>query len=501
MIPRTLPPSLRWALFALVLLLAAVLLLVLLVQWLQFQALLAERPEWQRWAVLGAFVLLLGGLAFLLGRLLLARPAAGAERPRPRPSIDRGTVEQRLTAQEQRGADVAAAREELAELDRRDQAGVVAVAAFGEVSAGKSALLSALLPGARLASDVLAGTTRSLQTLNWTTPAGNTVRLVDMPGLQDLDRSLESLALDEARRAHLVLFVAQGDLNRNEWRWFQLLRDLQRPMLLVLNKSDRYTQVDIKAIRARVQERLGGQVPVVLASAGGNESVLRRMPDGTEDVQQRPRAPDVAALRRELQRMLDGDAEVLRALRDESVFLLAAGKLEQAVRGQRRDAADALVERYSRRAVVGALAAVAPGTDLLIQGALAAAMVRELCGLFDVAVRSVQVDRLLAALQGRASATRPVIMGIAGNACKAFPGIGTIAGGLIHAVAYGLLFRTVGMALVQVLEEDGTLDEERVLEQFEELTRDDLAAPARQLAHTAVEEAGTRTADRPDAAD
>ncbi len=499
MILTELPRAWRWVLLALILLLAAVLLLVLLVQWLQFQALLAEQPAWQRWAIGGGVLGLLAGLGWMLARLLLARPGQAHERPQP--SVDRTTVERRIQAHAERGADTAAARAELTELDRRDQAGAVAVAAFGEVSTGKSALLSALLPGARLESDVLAGTTRSLQTLDWTTPAGNTVRLVDMPGLQDLDPALESLALDEARRAHLVLFVAQGDLNRTEWRWFRLLRDLRRPMLLVLNKADRYSREDMEEIRSRVRDRVGDQVPVVLAAAGGTETVVRRLPDGTEEAQQRPRAPDVAELRRELQRLLDRDTAALKALRDESVFLLAAGKLEQAVRGQRRDAAHALVERYSRRAVVGALAAVAPGTDLLIQGALAAAMVRELCQLFDVPVRSVQIDRLLAALQGRASTTRPVIMGIAGNACKAFPGVGTIAGGLIHAVAYGLLFRTVGLALIQVLEEDGTLDEQRVLEQFEVLTRDDLATPARQLAHTAVEEARAGLRGRPDAAD
>ncbi len=487
MIPTELPRAWRWALFALFLLLGAVLLLVLVVQWLQFQALLMEQLLWQRWAIAGLVLGVLGGLAWLLARLLLVR-AEPETAPRS-PTVDRATVEERLRTQAERGADVTAAQAELQELDQRNQAGVLTVAAFGEVSTGKSALLSALLPGADLHSDVLAGTTRHLNTLDWSTPAGNTVRLVDMPGLQDLDRSLEPVALDEARRAHLVLFVAQGDLNRTEWRWFQLLRDLQRPMLLVLNKSDRYSRDAMTAIRDRVQERVGSTVPVVVATAGGTQTVHRRLPEGTEDVQLRPRPADVRVLRRELQRLLDRDAATLTALRDESVFLLAATKLEQAVRGQRRDAADALVERYARRAVVGALAAVAPGTDLLIQGALAAIMVRELAGLYNVPVRSVQVDSLLAALQGRASATRPVVMGIAGNACKAFPGVGTIAGGLIHAVAYGLLFRTVGMALIQVLEEDGRLDERRVLERFEELTRDDLAAPARQLAHTAVEEA------------
>ncbi|MEX0730660.1 MAG: GTPase [Aquisalimonadaceae bacterium] len=497
MISKTLPLAVRLGVFAAVLLLFAVLLMLFTGQLLQFQALLDQRPAWQRWLVWGLVLLLLGVVGAVSARLLF-RKSGGAERGPSRPTPDRAELQRRLDDYAARGMDVEPVRQELRTLDERRHAGEIVVAVFGEVSTGKSALVRALVPDAIVASDVLAGTTRGLINHDWIAPGGARVRLVDMPGLQDLDASLEAQALDEARRAHGVLFVTQGDLHRTEWRWLELLRGLDKPLVVAVNKMDRYQPEALTLIRDRVQGRLGDAVAVVMCTAGGEQEVLRRLPDGSEQKDVRHRPAEIRDLRRALQQVLDADPEALEQLRDQAVFLLAAGKLEQAVRGQRRDAADALVERYSRRAVVGALAAVAPGSDLVIQGALAGSLVRDLCALYDVPVRTLEVDRILGALRGRMSVARPVVMGIAGNACKAFPGLGTLAGGVIHAVAYGLLFRTVGLALTQTLEETGMLAEETVLRRFEELTREDLAAPAKQLARAAYEKERQTGTDRPE---
>jgi hypothetical protein len=75
-------------------------------------------------------------------------------------------------------------------------------------------------------------------------------------------------------------------------------------------------------------------------------------------------------LRRALQRYLDTDPQVLDALRDTAVFVLVQQKLDSAVAHIGAKKAEAIVQSYSRKAVFGALAAVSPGTDVLIQGYL-----------------------------------------------------------------------------------------------------------------------------------
>ena len=44
-------------------------------------------------------------------------------------------------------------------------------------------------------------------------------------------------------------------------------------------------------------------------------------------------------------------------------------------------------------------------------------------------------------------------LAIAGNAFKAFPGVGTISGGVIHAVAYGMIFDSLGRAAAETMGE------------------------------------------------
>ncbi|HYQ73452.1 MAG TPA: hypothetical protein VET88_16200, partial [Gammaproteobacteria bacterium] len=57
------------------------------------------------------------------------------------------------------GIDVESARRELEELARRRQLEAVHLALFGEISSGKSSLINALLPGARVQTNVIGGTT------------------------------------------------------------------------------------------------------------------------------------------------------------------------------------------------------------------------------------------------------------------------------------------------------------------------------------------------------
>ena len=71
----------------------------------------------------------------------------------------------------------------------------------------------------------------------------------------------------------------------------------------------------------------------------------------------------------------------MESLRETAVLTLASEKLDAARDRHRAEQAEELVSKYSRRAVIGALAAVAPGSDLVIQGVLATRLIRELSKL------------------------------------------------------------------------------------------------------------------------
>ena len=86
----------------------------------------------------------------------------------------------------------------------------------------------------------------------------------------------------------------------------------------------------------------------------------------------------------------------------------------------------------------------------------------------------------------------PLTLAVAGNGLKAFPGVGTVAGGLVHAVAYGLIFDALGRSLVQALAARGRFSPEAAAEQFEENLSEYLETGVRRVAQIALREQARR---------
>ena len=104
------------------------------------------------------------------------------------------------------------------------------------------------------------------------------------------------------------------------------------------------------------------------------------------------------------------------------------------------------------------MAAVSTGTDILIQGFIGTMMTRELCKVYGAAPRDLDIEEFLTLSQSRAGRALPLSLAVAGNGLKAFPGLGTVAGGLVHAVASGMLFDALGRSLVSTPEGRRQLD-------------------------------------------
>ena len=187
-------------------------------------------------------------------------------------------------------------------------------------------------------------------------------------------------------------------------------------------------------------------------------------------------------LARALQRLVDGNQALLDRLRDSATFVLAARQLDEALAESRRQRADKLVDEYAFKAVVGALAAITPGADLVIQGWLGTQLIRELAAVYDTRVGKVDSDLLLRLVQQHVGRAHTLLLAVSGNALKAFPGIGTLAGGALHAIAYGIIFRTLGRALSLTLATRGELHPMQTARLFEERLGGDLETSARDLA-------------------
>jgi len=301
------------------------------------------------------------------------------------------------------------------------------------------------------------------------------------------------VAMQEAQRSHVVLFVCDGDLTRPEAGAVEQLLSLGKPLVMVMNKSDRFDVEEQAALMQRLLEHLdraGGEIErdrVVAVTAGGAADVVERTSDGTESTVKRQRPADIGVLVVAINRLLE-DPKEIDERRDRAVFRLAADKLAEAEAQYRVQRSEQIIRNGTRKAVVGALAAVSPGTDVLIQGYIGTAMTQELCKLYDATPRDLDIEEFLNLSQSRVGRALPLSLAVAGNGLKAFPGIGTVAGGLVHAVAYGLIFDALGRSLVMTLSKHGELVPEVAAKEFEEGISEHIEAGVRRVAKMALEE-------------
>ncbi|MEO5625075.1 MAG: GTPase [Dokdonella sp.] len=441
---------------------------------LEFYQRLAALPLWLRAPLIVAAACALGTVGWLLWRL--ARPTRKTSLIST-PPLSRADVDVRIDALRDRQVETAALEAELGELDRRRLSGELYVALFGEISTGKSSLIRALAPHAAAEIDVRGGTTRQVAHHRGTLPDGRELILADVPGSGEVDGAIhEQLARDEALRAHAVVYLTAADLTRAQDAEIGWLAGFRKPLLLVLNKSDLYDDAERTALLQRFDQRYAGRAhAIVPISAGGSERYERTLADGRRERVERERTPEITPLLDALVQVTSSGSSGLEPAREAAVLAEVGRRGDELARATALRESEATVAKYTRRAVVGALAAVAPGSDILIQGALGTALVRELARIHGVAVRELDVEALLARVGMTVRNTTALVLAIAGNAMKAFPGLGTLGGGVLHAIAYGLVFDSLGHALADTLAERSSLDAADV----ETRVRALLAQPAR----------------------
>lgn len=355
--------------------------------------------------------------------------------PRPDPAADRANQRMRdsLTAlrddpgipdsiRSQLAADFAEIEAMLGKLERGD----VHIAVFGRVSVGKSALLNALAGRELFEVGVLHGTTQVQKLADWREEGAGKVVLIDTPGIDELDGdSRERLAFEVADRADLVLFVVEGDPVRAERLALQRLLDEQRPLLLVLNKADRFAPEQQARLLAQLRRHAGERLPaqnIVLASA--RPAPLTRIEidaDGREQRRRETRAPDIAALQARLIDVLERDGRTLAALNAGLFAGRLADQVAQRVAALRRDQAAKVIRGYCLAKGVAVALNPVPGVDLVAAAGLDVALVVHLGRVYGLPLSRREAGRLIATIVAQLAVLMAGIWGVnvAASALKA----------------------------------------------------------------------------------
>ena len=461
---------------------------------LNIWARLAEGPRVFLYGYAAIMLSLVVAAFALIWRLVVRRDVRSIDKGQDLKHLSREQIESRLREAREAGVDIDAAQQELQDLAARQQLGAVHLCFFGEISTGKSSLIKALVPEADVRIDAVGGSTADIRHYRWRNNAGHEILLTDVPGTGGHEEGLDEIAAEEARRSHVVLFVCDGDLTRAEASAVRHLAELDKPLVVVLNKSDRYSTEEQASLMQRLLERMDeiGETSqrdrVVAVSAGGDVDVVEKRPDGSEQTVRRQRPADIGVLVVAINRLLEDESQPLDERRERAVFQLAAEKLTAAETQYRRQRSEQIIRSATRKAVIGSLAAISPGTDILIQGYVGTWLTQQLCKLYGASPRDLDIEEFLSLSQSRVGRALPLTLAVAGNGLKAFPGAGTVAGGAVHAVAYGLIFDALGRSLVQTLSRHGELVPEAAAKEFEEGISEHVEAGVRRIARMALEE-------------
>ncbi len=205
---------------------------------------------------------------------------------------------------------------EIEEFTSKLENGRLEIAAFGEVGSGKSALLNALAGEKIFAVSAEHGSTDKVAKTGF---KNTKLVLVDTPGINEAAGELRGkLAEDTVRYTDLVLFVADGDLNRVELDAFNQLSDLHKPIVLVVNKADLYGSTQIKEISESILRKVGhriGAADIVFAAAAPRESEREiHKADGTIEIVRFQPKPKIDALEARMLEVLDREDKAIIAL-------------------------------------------------------------------------------------------------------------------------------------------------------------------------------------------
>jgi hypothetical protein len=285
----------------------------------------------------------------------------------------------------------------------------VQIAVFGMVGRGKSSVLNALLGQQVFETGPLHGVTRTAQTRQWhldsalegesATAGGDhnspisyrlsQLEVIDTPGIDEVDgQTREALAREVASRADLILFVIAGDITKVEYEALSQLREVGKPMLLVLNKIDQYPDADRQAIYEKIRDERVRELlspdEIVMAAAMPVVATAVRRADGSRGVQLSRGKPQVEDLKLKIVEILDREGKSLVAINT----LLYAGEVNEQLVGRKMAIRDAGANRIIWNAALTKAIAIAlnPVTvlDILSSAAIDVAMILTLSKLYGI---------------------------------------------------------------------------------------------------------------------
>lgn len=333
--------------------------------------------------------------------------------------------------------------------------GELLVVVFGTGSAGKTSLVNALIGRMVGRVDAAMGTTEVGETFVLKLKGlQRQILMTDTPGILEAGvagSQREQLARQLATQADLLLFVVDSDLRKSEYDPLRVLAEIGKRSLLILNKTDLYSESDRETILARLRERVRGFISSldVVAIAANPQPVLL---EGGETFQAEP---DVMPLIRRMAAVLRAEGEDLLA---DNILLQSQRLGEEARRlldHQRRRQAEKIVERFQWIGAGVIAVTPLPVVDLLATAAVNAQMVVEIGRIYGCELNAER-GRELALSLGKTLASLGIVKGAIELLSTALQlNVATyLVGRAVQGVTAAYLTRIAGKSFIEYFRQD-----------------------------------------------
>ncbi len=271
------------------------------------------------------------------------------------------------------------------------------ISAFGRVGVGKSSLLNALLGENFFATDVAHGCTRRIESVRWAQSITtlDSVYLVDTPGIDEIGEAGRGrLAARVALQSDLILLVLDSDISSVEIDALKVLVQSGKPIIMVLNRCDQWTQKEqtslIESIRSRLPKP-AQSIAIKAVSAAPRKAHIQ----ASGKVRAHRCSPAIDELHEYLSNLLTKEGELLLSLN----ALRQADHLQNELRQLRlkgsKAKAQGLIGRFAALKATGVAANPLLILDLAGGIACDTALIVQLCNLYGIQIGGPAARKLL----------------------------------------------------------------------------------------------------------
>ncbi|MFK7768871.1 MAG: YcjF family protein [Mariniblastus sp.] len=346
----------------------------------------------------------------------------------------------------------------LKELEEKREAQTLEIVAFGTISSGKSSVLNLLAGRDVFATDARGGTTVNRNEIPW--PGIDSVTLVDTPGIGEIDGAIHvNIASESAKDADMVLVVVDGPLRESEHDLLERLGEMEKRVIICLNKSDWYSEADRDKLTGQIFRQTGDFVrkeDIVCIQAQTGHRVRRKiLSDGSEVDETVTIEPTIAPLADRMMQIVNRDGKDLLMA---NLLLQSRGLVEKA-----KDRVKESIDRKAWNVVdnymwgAGGVAAVSPFpvVDLIAGSAISTKMIMDLAEVYqqkiDLETASKWLSEMgknLIGVLGAQGAT-VAVSAVVASMIKTIPFAGTIAGGVLQGAVQAIITKWIGAVFIE----------------------------------------------------